>query len=1038
MKILKVEFENINSLAGKWCIDFTDPSYSELDHSLFVISGKTGMGKTSILDAITLALYGATPRQGLVFNSTEGNAVMTSDKGNCFARVMYKCQKGTFVSEWSQRRARDRADGNLQAAHGKIWPIDNPQNPQFDGNTGRNGELAEENAKIVELNYSEFCRSIMLAQGEFSRFLFSDERERAGILEKLNGTERFRLIGKKIGDHKSEAKSAKDIAQAEFNTQNKNMPSPEDIGKDEALLAESANKENDLVAQNAELEAKISWRQSMATCTDNLKLAEDELAAANQAKTEFAKSEARLANAEKARECATLHTELQGLRKRKATDETEFNRLQGELPDIKNKLTANAEKKTLAEKEKNAAEQFIADNETLWNEIRTLDANLKNAATNRADAEKRKDNVKKALDDAAEALKKATAAIQELGPKAQDLENTQKTNAKDAELQGIIPQSETLIASIRGFDKEIFDAQKDLKAASGNIASAEENLRTAAGRKQKLFEEQQELFENDVLVLADVIQKHLEEGKPCPVCGSKEHPACSHSEAVVADESRAVDAAAKIRELNDRMRAVDTQINDFKNAKNRAETAETNANKNIESLTRRKSEVSKQIADLWKPWAEFDIGNANRILADLKTRLQQFETNKANLDSLVKQLELARNNVDVFGKKVEQERDRLETEVKALETAEKELQSLRNSRTEKFGEQDVETVASNATQRRNDAVAAFDTADKAFRNAENQSNDLNTRIHSLEDSLRATAGDIEAANAKFEEAIKAKGFANEDAFLAASMPEAEFAQLQAQKKSIDKALATASGKRQQAVDALGKLKAERSDETPLESLREEKTKTENALGALQKEFGAARARVDAYKQNVVKLQELQKDLDAKKAEYTRWETMGEWFGIKDGSDFATFVQGLTFKSLLKLANKHLQIVKDRFKLVPEGNLGFRVLDAEFGESRRISNLSGGEQFLVSLSLALGIADFASRNVRVESLFMDEGFGTLDDNTLEDVMNCLRCQQREGKMLGIITHVESVVNSIHQKIMLDKAPGNNGHSIITGPGVSRVA
>ena len=115
-------------------------------------------------------------------------------------------------------------------------------------------------------------------------------------------------------------------------------------------------------------------------------------------------------------------------------------------------------------------------------------------------------------------------------------------------------------------------------------------------------------------------------------------------------------------------------------------------------------------------------------------------------------------------------------------------------------------------------------------------------------------------------------------------------------------------------------------------------------------------------------------------------------------------------------------------------MNFEIEDAEFDKPRIISNLSGGEKFLVSLSLALGIADFASRNVRVESLFMDEGFGTLDNDILEDVMTCLRAQQREGKMLGIITHVESVIDSINQKLELESA--GHGHSIIKGPGVSR--
>lgn len=1038
MKILKVEFENINSLAGKWCIDFTDPSYSELDHSLFVISGKTGMGKTSILDAITLALYGATPRQGVIYNGNDGNAVMTSDKGTCFARVTYRCRKGTYVSEWNQRRARDKAEGNLQNAQGKIWRIENPQDPIFTGNTGRNSELARANAEIIQLDYSQFCRSIMLAQGEFSKFLTSEEKERADILEKLNGTEKYRRIGKKVGDHRREAKAAKDTSQAAFDALNNTMPKAEDIEKDKALLAEVADKEKALTDKKKDLEARIAWRNSMNESTRSLESAETELEKANKDKSEFAGNEKRLADAEKARECATLHTELQGFRKHEADDKAKLENFQKQLPQVASDLKTAGDNKAIAEKEKTATEQFIAENEALWNEIRKLDQDVKNATSVKAEAENRKATAAQSLSEAEAELKKAQDAIKSLEPQVESLAQTQEANAKDAGLAGIIPQSETLVASIRGFDKKIADEEKAKKAFADDLKKAEEGLNDANALKQELLEQQNELFRNDVLALANVIQNHLEEGKACPVCGSTEHPACGHSNGTVADESSVTSTAEKIRELNTKLQDADAKLGQYENAKSRALTAGNAASENIESLNSQKNEASEKVAELWKPWAEFDLTNADSTLADLKLRLQQFTANKTKFDKLSNDLAIARNNVEMYGKKVQHEQDHLEKETANLGDVSRKLDELRRSRNEKFGDKDVEAVAKEATASKTAAANKYDATDKAFRNIENRHNELNTQIAALKGSLEKTAGDIKTASEKFVNAIAAKGFADEAAFQAALLQEAEFTKLQAEKKRIDGAIASATGKKQAATEALEKLKAERSDETPLQALTEGKAAVEKELGELQGSSGAARARVKAYTENVAQLQILQKDLDAKKAELSRWEAMGEWFGVMDGSDFATFVQGLTFKSLLKLANKHLAIVKDRFRLVAEGNLGFKVADSEFGNDRRISNLSGGEKFLVSLSLALGIADFASRNVRVESLFMDEGFGTLDDDTLEDVMYCLRCQQREGKMLGIITHVESVVNSISQKIMLERSTSQKGHSTITGPGVTRVA
>ncbi|WP_290739599.1 SbcC/MukB-like Walker B domain-containing protein [Fibrobacter sp. UBA3718] len=1038
MKILKVEFENINSLAGKWCIDFTDPSYSELDHSLFVISGKTGMGKTSILDAVTIALYGATPRQGTIYNGNDGNAVMTSDKGTCFARVTYRCRKGTYVSEWNQRRARDKADGNLQPAHGKVWSIDSPENPVFDGNTGKNGELGKANAEVIQLDYSQFCRSIMLAQGEFSKFLTSDERERADILEKLNGTEKYRRIGKKVGDHRREAKAAKDTSQAAFDALNNTMPKAEDIEKDKALLAEVADKEKALTDKKKDLEARIAWRNSMNESARSLESAEIELAKANKDKSEFAGNEKRLADAEKARECATLHTELQGFRKHEADEKAKLENFQKQLPQVASDLKTAGDNKAIAEKEKTAAEQFIAENEALWNEIRKLDQDVKNATSVKANAESRKKTAAQSLSEAEAELKKAQDAIKSLEPQVESLAQTQEANAKDAELAGIIPQSETLVASIRGFDKKIADEEKAKKVAAEDLKKAEEGLNDANALKQELLEQQNELFRNDILALANVIQNHLEEGKACPVCGSTEHPACGHSEETEADKSRVRNTAEKIRELNTKLQDADAKLGQYENAKSRALTAGNAASENIESLNSQKNEASEKVAELWKPWAEFDLTNADSTLADLKLHLQQFTANKTKFDKLSNDLAIARNNVELYGKKVQHEKDNLEKETANLDDVSRKLDELRSSRSEKFGDKDVEAVAKEATASKTAAANKYDATDKAFRNIENRHNELNTQILALKGSLEKTAGDIKTATEKFENAIAAKGFADEAAFQAALLQEAEFTKLQNEKKRIDAAIATATGKKQAATGTLEKLKAERSDETPLQALTEGKVAVEKELGELQGSSGAARARVKAYTENVAQLQILQKDLDAKKAELSRWDAMGEWFGVMDGSDFATFVQGLTFKSLLKLANKHLAIVKDRFRLVAEGNLGFKVVDSEFDSARRISNLSGGEKFLVSLSLALGIADFASRNVRVESLFMDEGFGTLDDVTLEDVMSCLRCQQREGKMLGIITHVESVVNSINQKIMLERSTSQKGHSTITGPGVTRVA
>ena len=211
---------------------------------------------------------------------------------------------------------------------------------------------------------------------------------------------------------------------------------------------------------------------------------------------------------------------------------------------------------------------------------------------------------------------------------------------------------------------------------------------------------------------------------------------------------------------------------------------------------------------------------------------------------------------------------------------------------------------------------------------------------------------------------------------------------------------------------------------------------ENRRESLNEKIIEINARLKADEKNHENFSEISKDYEKQVEMFTKWKKMKEMVGKKDGSDFLSFVEGLVFKKLLDIANIYLEGITNRFKLVQTkiGSLDFEVKDINFSEPRAISNLSGGERFIISLSLALGISKFASRKVKVDCLFLDEGFGTLSGSYLTESVNALKRLSRENKMLGIITHVEAVINEFPQRILVKKLPG--GTSSLSGSGISQ--
>jgi exonuclease SbcC len=208
------------------------------------------------------------------------------------------------------------------------------------------------------------------------------------------------------------------------------------------------------------------------------------------------------------------------------------------------------------------------------------------------------------------------------------------------------------------------------------------------------------------------------------------------------------------------------------------------------------------------------------------------------------------------------------------------------------------------------------------------------------------------------------------------------------------------------------------------------------VSLLQEALGGIRRDLSNNVMARSKQQQQAEKMHAQQDELARWAALHELIGSADGKKFRNFAQGLTFEMMISHANQQLSTMSDRYQLIrdTEQPLDLNVMDHyQAGDIRSTKNLSGGESFIVSLALALGLSRMASRNVRVDSLFLDEGFGTLDEDALDTALETLGSLQQEGKLIGVISHMPALKERISTQIRV--SPGTGGRSTLSGPGCS---
>ncbi|HEY5523308.1 MAG TPA: AAA family ATPase, partial [Desulfuromonadaceae bacterium] len=253
MKILRLSFKNLNSLAGVWDIDFKHPDY--VSSGIFAITGPTGAGKTTILDAICLALYGKTPRLDRITQSE--NEIMSRQTGECFAEVEFETAKGRFRCHWSQHRSRKQADGQLQSPRHEISEAESGMILE-----SKLRAVADKVEDVTGMDFDRFTRSMLLAQGGFAAFLQARPDERAPILEQITGTAIYSRISVKVHERTSEER--KRLAELRAELDGIQLLSPAEAA---TLLLEQSElqlSESTLTADARIIREAQSWRERMA------------------------------------------------------------------------------------------------------------------------------------------------------------------------------------------------------------------------------------------------------------------------------------------------------------------------------------------------------------------------------------------------------------------------------------------------------------------------------------------------------------------------------------------------------------------------------------------------------------------------------------------------------------------------------------------------------------------------------------------------------------------------------------------------------
>ncbi|MFZ2957465.1 MAG: AAA family ATPase [Candidatus Ozemobacteraceae bacterium] len=429
-------------------------------------------------------------------------------------------------------------------------------------------------------------------------------------------------------------------------------------------------------------------------------------------------------------------------------------------------------------------------------------------------------------------------------------------------------------------------------------------------------------------------------------------------------------------------------------------------------------------------FSDFD----EEVLPKLKTRWEAYQKCEKKRDQAIQDEQQARQKLVAASTQKEGFTLHLIEYRDALTKAKDALTAIRTARSDMYGDKDPDFEEKKLRITLADHQTREEAAGEHVQTCRLTLEGLNAKEKSLAADLERLSGEIAESSKALEAIRQSGGFADEPSLRAALLPPEELKRLSDLERHFETKTAQLQGQLEGLKKQIADHEAQRptfqtlEDLTQAEALQTEKAS--QALAAWQEQWKT----LTTHQENRQKHQNLMERIKTTRKDGERWTKLNVLIGSANGKKFQEFAQGLTFSNLVVQANRQLDKLTDRYHLANDG-LELQVIDRYIANARASAkNLSGGEKFLASLSLALGLAHMVGRKYRMDTLFIDEGFGALDPQTLETAIAVLCGLQQQGKLIGVISHVEALKERLPVRLEVQRLGG--GLSTISGAGCTR--